>query len=159
MSTGVDEIFVEHIKRVLTGDQFRMEQKPTQRMRSTDNGPRWEVDDKGNVVLSFQFRLVDPVTSISPLTLHLLSSSGNVLMVESKVKLTRSDLALISHQYDVRVNVATEVPEGKTSVQHPDKWTIGTYTWTDCLTTDVSSPPSCRSYQPPSKRSKDMNCT
>ena len=44
---GVDEIFVEHIKRVLINENFKVEQKPTQRQRSTDSGQRWEVDEKG----------------------------------------------------------------------------------------------------------------
>ena len=44
----MDEIFVEHIKRVLINENFKVEQKPTQRQRSTDSGQRWEVDEKGN---------------------------------------------------------------------------------------------------------------
>lgn len=45
--TGVDEIFVEHVKRVFSADKFTVEQKPTQRLRCTTNGPRWEVDSTG----------------------------------------------------------------------------------------------------------------
>lgn len=48
--TGVDEIFVEHVKRVFSADKFTVEQKPTQRLRCTTNGPRWEVDSLGKDV-------------------------------------------------------------------------------------------------------------
>lgn len=46
-------------------------------------------------------------------------------MVESKVKIFRSDLALLSHQYDVRVNAATEQPEAKQPAHFYEKWTMG----------------------------------
>ena len=55
-----------------------------------------------------------------------LWTSGNVLMVESKVKLSRTDLALLSHQYDVRVNAATEEPQASLPPHLYDKWTLGT---------------------------------
>ena len=47
-------------------------------------------------------------------------------MVESKVKLSRTDLALLSHQYDVRVNAATEEPQASLPPHLYDKWTLGT---------------------------------
>ena len=50
-------------------------------------------------------------------------------MVESKVKLTKYDLALLSHTYDIRICAASELPQGKSSIQYPDKWTIGTYVY------------------------------
>ena len=46
-------------------------------------------------------------------------------MSESKVKIYRSDLALLSHQYDIRVNAATEEMEEKKSPQFYEKWTMG----------------------------------
>jgi hypothetical protein len=46
-------------------------------------------------------------------------------MSESKVKIYRSDLALLSHQYDIRVNAATEESEEKRSPQFYEKWTMG----------------------------------
>jgi hypothetical protein len=48
-------------------------------------------------------------------------------MSESKVKIYRSDLALLSHQYDIRVNAATEESEEKRSPQFYEKWTMGRY--------------------------------
>ena len=56
--TGVDEIFVEHVKRVFSADKFTVEQKPTQRLRCTTNGPRWEVDSTGMRVASKYLALV-----------------------------------------------------------------------------------------------------
>ena len=45
--TGIDEIFVEHVKRVFSSDKFSADQKPTQRLRCCNDGPRWEVDTAG----------------------------------------------------------------------------------------------------------------
>ena len=47
-------------------------------------------------------------------------------MVESKVKISRTDLALLSHQYDIRVNAATEEPQASLPPHLYDKWTLGT---------------------------------
>ena len=47
-------------------------------------------------------------------------------MVESKVKLSRTDLALLSHQYDIRVNAAIEEPQASLPPHLYDKWTLGT---------------------------------
>ena len=46
-------------------------------------------------------------------------------MVESKVKVSRTDLALLSHQYDIRVNAATEEPQAALPSHMYDKWTLG----------------------------------
>jgi hypothetical protein len=75
--SGVDEIYVEHIKRILTTDKFDIVQKPSERLRCTPDGKRWQVD-----------------------------SNGSILMAESKVKIMKYDLALLSHQYDIRINAA-----------------------------------------------------
>lgn len=96
--SGVDEIYVEHLKRILTSDSFHIEQKPSERLRFSPDGVRWQVD-----------------------------TNGNVLMAESKTKIIKYDLALLSHQYDIRINAATENPQSRMSVQNPDKWTLERY--------------------------------
>ena len=79
---GVDEIYVEHLKRVLGGDKFSVEQKPLQKLRcDVTGGHRWEVD-----------------------------ASNKVTAVESKNRFFRQDYALLSHQYDIRIDAATEDP-------------------------------------------------
>ena len=77
--------------------------------------PSWIVKD--HRIFNFIFA----ASSLSPL--------GTVLMVESKVKLTKYDLALLSHTYDIRICAASELPQGKSSIQYPDKWTIGAYVY------------------------------
>ena len=52
------------------------------------------------------------------------------MMVESKVKVSRTDLALLSHQYDIRVNAATEEPQAALPSHMYDKWTLGKTTLT-----------------------------
>ena len=79
---GVDEIYVEHLKRVLGVDKFSVEQKPLQKLRcDVTGGHRWEVD-----------------------------ASNKVTAVESKNRFFRQDYALLSHQYDIRIDAATEDP-------------------------------------------------
>jgi hypothetical protein len=48
--SGVDETYVEHIKRILTSDKFDIVQKPSERLRCTPDGIRWQVDNNGNVL-------------------------------------------------------------------------------------------------------------
>ena len=79
---GVDEIYVEHLKRVLGMDKFSMEQKPLQKLRcDVTGGHRWEVD-----------------------------SSDRITGVESKNRFFRQDYAMLAHQYDIRIDAATEDP-------------------------------------------------
>ena len=78
---GIDEIFVSHLRRILTNDRFSEETKPVQRLRLLEGGSRWEID-----------------------------SNGDVLEVETKNRLYRQDVALLSQQYDIRIDAACEVP-------------------------------------------------
>lgn len=79
---GVDDIYVEHLKRVLISDRFSVEQKPVQRLRIEQSGThRWEVD-----------------------------ATNKVTAVESKNRFFRHNCALMAHQYDIRIDAASEDP-------------------------------------------------
>jgi hypothetical protein len=45
-------------------------------------------------------------------------------MVEAKSKIIRYDLALLSHQYDIRVNAASEDPQTVKTIKKPNDWTL-----------------------------------
>ena len=49
---GVDEIYAEHLRRVLAPDKFAVEQRPVQRLRCDAGGTRWEVDGHGHAIAS-----------------------------------------------------------------------------------------------------------
>ena len=78
--SGIDEIFAEHLKSILASKGFVGTVEPEQRLRLDKNGNRWLVNAAG-------------VT---------MGKS------ESKFNIYRSDLALLSHEYDVRVDGARE---------------------------------------------------
>jgi hypothetical protein len=100
---GVDEIFVEHLKKVLSSDRFTCTQLPPQRLRSDQRtGKRWEVD-----------------------------ANDRVMMVERKERFYRYDQALVSHIYDIRIDGAIERPmpsqggngsSDQDSRSHRDNW-------------------------------------
>lgn len=83
---GVDEIFAEHL-RVLLGKQgFTATTEPEQRLRVDGHGNRWIVDANGAATTS---------------------------KIETKDRFYRNDFALLSHEYDIRIDGATESVDSK----------------------------------------------
>lgn len=79
--SGVDEIYAEHLKGVLIERGFTSTTEPTQKLRLDNQGNRWLVNTAGAVM-------------------------GHV---ETKDRFYRNDFALISHEYDIRIDGAREI--------------------------------------------------
>jgi len=78
---GVDHIFARKLKSKLAERMFRPSPQPLQIMRMNEHDQRWTVD-----------------------------SRGTFLSAETKQALEQTNLALLAHEYDIRINVATEKP-------------------------------------------------
>jgi hypothetical protein len=86
---GVDQIFARRLKEKLeSSSSFRSDEQPTQILRSDENGNRWQV------------RGADDGTPIS--------------VNEKKLFFEKQDMALLGHDYDIRIAAATEEPNNLT---------------------------------------------
>jgi hypothetical protein len=93
---GVDEHYLEHLGHVFASDKFEKMPQPIQRVRCDETSRRrWVVD-----------------------------SSDRVSVVEEKRRFSRVDLALLSHNYDLRMDAAIEMPIVELSLGelNPDRW-------------------------------------
>lgn len=83
--SGVDQVFARNLRLKLMNKDFAQEVKPTQILRSDGQRNRWEVvsDGKGGML---------------------------VKMSERKKAFHRDDIALLAHDYDIRLDGATEEP-------------------------------------------------
>ena len=99
-TSGVDEVYAEHLKHVLSEKGFVGTSEAVQRLRLDGSGKRWQINSAGLAVSQ----------------------------VESKVRFYRNDLALLSHEYDVRIDGASEREASKSMTekearQLEDSWT------------------------------------
>lgn len=88
--SGVDEVFVEHVRSVLAEKKFTASVLPASRIRydsSSSRTVRWEVGPNGEV-------------------------KGGI---EEKNRFYRKDFALISHTYDIRIDAANELTSASAS--------------------------------------------
>mmetsp|Transcript_13537 Transcript_13537/g.20314 ORF Transcript_13537/g.20314 Transcript_13537/m.20314 type:complete len:704 (+) Transcript_13537:1725-3836(+) len=112
--SGVDPTFETKLKKKLASSNlYNTTKQPLQILRSDNNKNRWEVDDNGNL---------------------------KTFSEEKKERFVRSDIALLSFDYDARLDGATEkkVPsENTTNITSTNTWTQErrkdrtTYTSTD----------------------------
>jgi hypothetical protein len=79
---GVDSIFARRLRSRLSTSSFHASPQPLQIMRCDPLDNRWTVNTK-----------------------------GELLAAEKKQSLMTTNLALLAHDYDLRLNVATEIPE------------------------------------------------
>lgn len=77
---GIDQIFARKLRTKLSDPKFHASVQPLQVMRCDQSDNRWTVNSK-----------------------------GELLMAEKKQALDQTNLALIAHEYDIRINVATEI--------------------------------------------------
>ena len=83
---GVDEIYLEGLKKIFGDLGIHGEVQPLQRLRIDDRQNRFEIN-----------------------------AAGDVTKAESKTNFYRYDLALFSHEYDIRMNAASEMPSSAPS--------------------------------------------
>ena len=98
--SGVDEIYAEHLKYLLAEKGFVGTSETIQKLRVDSNGNRWQVNSAGAVISK----------------------------VENKARFHRHDLALLSHEYDVRIDGASEITSPDTTTEAErrrmaDAWT------------------------------------
>jgi mRNA guanylyltransferase len=79
---GIDEIVVEHLKRILYDTkEFSSIEIPPTRQKYDNHHNRWEI-----------------------------LSNGEMKNVENKQRFYRKDIALVAHTYDIRIDAANELP-------------------------------------------------
>ena len=87
---GVDHIFARRLRSKLSDQMFHSAVQPLQIMRCDESDNRWTVNSK-----------------------------GELMMAEKKQALDQINLALIAHEYDIRINVATEIAAPLTDSTDP----------------------------------------
>lgn len=91
---GIDRIFAVQLQEKLSQTPFQATALPTQTVRCDDRGNRWNVNP----------------------------STGAVEFSEQKRHFVRIDMALLSHDYDIRFNGAIESPASQSNVLNPQVW-------------------------------------
>ena len=84
---GIDQIFARRLRAKLNDPRFHCSVQPLQIMRCDESDNRWTVNSK-----------------------------GELLAAEKKQALDQINIALIAHEYDIRINVATEIAAPVTEV-------------------------------------------
>ena len=97
---GIDAIYAQHLKAKLTPAVFRATTMPLQVLRSDGSSDRrWQVDLQGR----------------------------STLMSERKAPVARYDIALLAHNYDIRISAASEQAETLSSTEpapSDNSWTM-----------------------------------
>lgn len=85
---GIDHIFARKLRTKLNAPMFQSTVEPLQIMRCDQSDNRWTVNNE-----------------------------GELLAAEKKTALDQINLAMVAHDYDIRINVATETPAPATDVK------------------------------------------
>jgi hypothetical protein len=101
---GVDEGVFEMVSRALPSDTFKSIPPKAQRLRCDDHGNRWEI----------------PLKS---------SSQSNLKRLENKSSIDKMNIALLSHHYDLRINLSNEISISSTTSIHNTKSNIDSITF------------------------------
>eukprot|EP01038_Epipyxis_sp_PR26KG_P009328 gene9328-12570_t len=83
--SGVDSVFAKQLRAKLSNNNyFTMTENPIQILRNDHQNNRWEVEMNSD------------------------ETNSSIIMMENKQKITRSDIALLAFDYDIRIDSAIE---------------------------------------------------